>query len=63
MAFGDKYGFNFEQVSSEELFAPLAGCIVAEVEDEKVLDGLEYTLLGTISEKTCVYRRRRRNRD
>ncbi len=54
MAFGNMIGFNFENgIDSAMLFKPYYGSIILELPEntdlEKVLNGLEYTLLGTTS--------------
>ncbi|QNU65698.1 phosphoribosylformylglycinamidine synthase [Ruminiclostridium herbifermentans] len=51
MAFGNMIGFTFENnIESEMLFKPFYGSIILELPEntdlEKVLNGLEYTLLG-----------------
>lgn len=52
MAFGNMLGVNVDtKVTANKLFAPLYGCIVAEVETDK-LSTLEapYTVIGTVTE-------------
>ena len=47
MAFGDKFGFRFENsLDGETLFAPLCASFVAEISDDADLSGLDAVLLG-----------------
>ena len=50
MAFGNKIGFRFvEAYDEKELFLPLYGSIIVEIEEEpkELLEGIEYKILGT----------------
>jgi phosphoribosylformylglycinamidine synthase len=50
MAFGDKYGFTFAQnLTPEELYAPMQGSFVVELADEKAYDG---KVLGTVNDNS-----------
>ena len=51
MAFGDGFGFKFEEnLDKQTLFAPLAGSFVVECDDISVLNGYETVLLGETTE-------------
>ncbi len=61
MAFGSNIGFKFsdravEYYTEDKLFSPEYGEIIVEVEDEGVLEGLEFEVLGgTIKESKIVF--------
>ena len=53
MALGNGIGFEFEN-GIDELFLPLYGSIIIEVEDNAVLDGLNYEVLGKTIEENAI---------
>lgn len=57
MAFGNKIGFKFvKNYDEKELFLPLYGSLIVEMEEspEKLLEGIEYELLGTTVKEECI---------
>ena len=55
MCFGNMLGFAFDQgVTKQELFTKEYGAIVLETDDLSAFDGLEYTYLGTVTDRGCI---------
>ncbi len=56
MAFGNMLGVNVStEVCADKLFAPLYGCIVAEVEADKLAEiEAPYTVIGTVTEDAAL---------
>ncbi len=58
MSFGNKIGFNFNEIENEKLFKPLYGSIILELsgdlEAEDLFHGLDYKLLGQTIEKAEI---------
>ena len=50
MAFGNELGFDFaDSLTAEDLYAPLAGCVVAQVRPGADLSAFDFVRLGTIN--------------
>ena len=55
MCFGNMIGFAFDSsITPKDIFAKEYGAIVLEVSDISALDGLDYTLVGTTSDKKSI---------
>lgn len=59
MCFGNMIGFKFsEDISDEELFAPLYGSIILEFDEnedvDKLLDGIDFKVLGLTQDKKSI---------
>jgi len=53
MCFGNKLGFDFNDIDAKTMFAPLSGSIVIEVSADTALSSeFEYTELGTITDNS-----------
>ena len=51
MAFGNELGFDFANgLTAEELYAPMAGCVVAQVRPGTDLAAFDFARLGTVNE-------------
>ena len=51
MAFGNELGFDFaDGLTAEELYAPMAGCVVAQVRPGTDLAAFDFVRLGTVNE-------------
>ena len=59
MAFGNRIGFRFEENINEQLFKPLYGSILLELDQNQnlseIFKGIDYTLVGsTIEERVII---------
>lgn len=60
MCFGNMHGFNFEgNIEAEELFTPMYGSIILELDSgaktDELLKGLKYRVLGSTSGEPCIH--------
>ena len=58
MCLGNKVGFKFNEIETEELFKPLYGSMILELGKDKslkdLLEGIDYSVVGTTADKMTI---------